>query len=124
MKLIIAGSRNITNISVVKTALAKFKINLQEVSEIVSGMANGVDKLGERIAEENNIPVKQFPADWRKYDKSAGYKRNIEMAEYGDMLLVIWDGNSKGSKAMFDLMRRVKKPAYLYIVKLKGTSHV
>ncbi len=71
--------------------------------EIVSGAYKGGDLLGERYAVERNYPIKQFPADWRRYGKSAGLKRNAEMAIYADALIAFWDGESKGTKNMIDL---------------------
>ena len=74
--------------------------------EIVSGAANGADKLGEKYASEKEYSIKQFPADWNKYGKSAGYKRNEEMARYADALIAFWDGESKGTKHMIDLANK------------------
>ena len=70
---------------------------------MVSGTARGVDSLGEAWAKHNNIPIKQFPADWTKHGKSAGYLRNQIMAEYAEACIVFWDGESKGAKHMFDI---------------------
>ncbi|MEO5581136.1 MAG: SLOG family protein [Saprospiraceae bacterium] len=73
---------------------------------MVSGTARGTDMLGERYADEKGIPKKQFPADWPKYGKSAGYKRNTEMAKYADSLIAFWDGKSRGTKHMIDLAKQ------------------
>lgn len=81
--------------------------------EIVSGTANGADKLGEKYAEEHGYTVKQFPADWDKHGKSAGYKRNTEMGDYCDMAVVFYDGQSKGSQHMIDIMRKLHKLCYV-----------
>jgi len=68
--------------------------------EIVSGHANGADKLGERYAKENNLKLTLFPANWDLNGKSAGYIRNYEMAKYADVLIAFWDGKSKGTMDM------------------------
>lgn len=115
MKLIIAGSRTINDIRLIVKAIHKF--NLINISEIVSGEARGVDRLGERYARLKGIKVKPFPADWDRYGKSAGYRRNAVMAKYADCLLPIWDGESKGTNHMIDLMKRYKKPFYVYNIK-------
>lgn len=101
MRLIIAGSRTITQYGFVEASIAFLGIK-DDIEEIVCGMAAGVDTLGMRFAKENNIPVKQFPANWYKYNKSAGPIRNAEMAQYANALLLIWDGVSKGSKNMLE----------------------
>ena len=74
--------------------------------EIVSGTAMGADRLGERYAKENGYKLKRFPAEWDKYGKSAGYRRNAEMAKYADACVVFWDGVSRGTKHMIDLANR------------------
>ena len=55
--------------------------------QIVSGGARGADSLGERYAAEKGYHLQLFNADWEKYGKSAGYKRNVEMAENAGMPL-------------------------------------
>jgi hypothetical protein len=102
MKVIIAGSREFNDFHLMFTQLNKIFINGLP-SKIVSGTAAGADKLGERYAEIMMIPVRKFPANWSKYGKSAGYKRNVEMADYADMLVAFWDGKSKGTKHMINI---------------------
>ena len=114
MKLIIAGSRSITDINTVVKALYGFNIKHKDVEEIVSGGAKDVDKLGERIARSNKINVKIFKADWDKYGKKAGYLRNKKMGKYADTLLAVWDGESKGTRHMIDIMKRLNKTVYVY----------
>jgi hypothetical protein len=78
--------------------------------EIVSGTANGADKLGEQFAKEYSIKIKRFPADWDTYGKSAGYKRNEQMAKYAKedngVLIAFWNETSKGTKHMIDLANK------------------
>jgi hypothetical protein len=105
MKVIIAGGRNFNDYNVLCQNCDKL-LNLQENVEIVSGTASGADKLGERYASLKGYTVKQFPAEWDKYGKSAGYKRNEEMAKYADVLIAFWDGKSKGTKHMIDLAKK------------------
>ncbi len=114
MKVIVAGSRSIKSYSIVSTAImsAPFKID-----EIVSGTAYGVDKLGEAYALRHKIKVSQFPADWNKYGKSAGYKRNEQMADYADALIAVWDGVSKGTNHMIEIAKRKNLKIFIYTIK-------
>lgn len=77
---------------------------------ILSGTAEGADKIGEMIAASLKIPVKRYPADWKKFGKAAGYKRNYTMGVLATEALIFWDGKSKGSKMMGDIMLSLKKP--------------
>ncbi len=102
MKLIIAGSRDITDYDILLEALDRSGYG-RRITEVISGGARGVDSLGERFADEYGIQNTQYLPLWEKYGKSAGYKRNILMAENADALLAIWDGKSKGTKHMIDI---------------------
>jgi hypothetical protein len=101
MKVIIAGSRSIYYINLVVRAIKESGF---DITEVVCGEARGVDTLGKRWAKGNNIPVKSFPADWETYGKSAGYKRNVDMAEYAEALIAITIG-SPGTKHMINISR-------------------
>jgi hypothetical protein len=76
------------------------------VSEIVSGGARGVDALGKRYAEENGLLYTEFPAEWDKYGKSAGYKRNVLIVDHAEYLLAFWDQKSPGTKHSIDLAKK------------------
>ncbi len=114
IKLIIAGSRDFNDYELLKSKLDKVKKHYGEF-EVVSGKARGADSLGERYARENNLPIVEFPADWDKNGKSAGYIRNAEMADYADGCVVFWDGVSKGTQHMINLAK--EKEIQLAIVK-------
>lgn len=107
MKVIIAGSRNFNDYTLVKNNCDVLLSIAKETIEIVSGGARGADSLGERYAHENNLELKVFPADWDKYGKGAGFIRNKQMAEYGDALIAFWDGKSAGTKMMIDLAKKI-----------------
>jgi len=101
VKLIIAGSRGIINPELhVATGFIYYNLRREDITEIVSGTCWGIDEAGEALAEKLSIPVKRFPADWKKYKAAAGMKRNKQMADYADALLAIWDGDSKGTLNM------------------------
>lgn len=110
MKLIIAGSRHLeASPKEIEALLNHYNL---KPKEIVSGTAKGIDTSGELFALLYQISVKRFPADWDKFGKSAGYRRNKQMAEYADALLLIWDGSSRGSMHMRTLMMDIGKPVF------------
>jgi hypothetical protein len=110
-KIIVAGSRGVTDFEIVRRAIEGSGF---DVSEVVSGKARGADALGERWARENGIPVKEFPADWERRGKSAGFLRNAEMARYADGLVAVWDGASHGTKHMIETMQSMGKPVWVH----------
>lgn len=115
MKLIIAGTRTLY-ISTELLESLRIHFGLRP-SEIVCGMASGVDKAGARLAEKNIYKLKCYIPDWNKHGRAAGPIRNGEMAEYADKLLLIWDGKSKGSANMKLEMEKLNKPIYEVIIK-------
>jgi hypothetical protein len=104
-KLIIAGGRGFDNYKTLKEIC---DVILQEKNEvqIISGTAKGADKLGERYAQEKGYKLIKVPADWGNHGKSAGYKRNEEMAKIADGLIAFWDGKSKGTRHMINLAKK------------------
>ncbi len=111
MKVIIAGSRNIIDYSTVIDAVFNCSF---EITEIVSGGARGVDTLAIAYAKEFGFPYIIKTALWDLHGKSAGYKRNLEMARYADALIAVWDGQSKGTGHMINEMNKLGKPVYIY----------
>lgn len=126
MKIIIAGSRTLTvSHTFINEALDRYGLGLNGHStneiEIVSGNAVGIDKCGINYAKEWSCMLTVFAPDWFTYGKSAGPIRNKQMAEYADSLLLIWDGESKGSLSMKNEMLRLNKPIYEIILKNYNT---
>lgn len=105
-KLIIAGSRNFQDYTLLCNVLDKLPYT---ITEIVSGTCRGADLLGERYALEHNIPIKRFPANWDLYGKSAGPIRNKQMAIYADKAVVFYYPDSRGSLNMINNMHRYNK---------------
>jgi hypothetical protein len=115
VRIIIAGSRTFNDYKLLKESIYNiFKdkhIKRNDV-RIISGTANGADKLGERYAQEFGLKLTKMSARWNEYGKSAGYVRNAEMAKYAveddniGVLVAFWDGVSKGTKHMIDLANR------------------
>ena len=67
------------------------------IREVVSGGASGVDLDGEKWAESRGIPVKKFPADWKRHGRGAGPRRNRAMAEYADAVVLFPGGRGTAS---------------------------
>jgi hypothetical protein len=72
---------------------------------LISGGATGADTLGIRWAKYRKVPCEVYPADWTRYGKSAGPKRNIKMIESGIDVLLAFPGG-RGTKHMIDSCRK------------------
>ena len=105
-KVIIAGSRGFSNYKLLREQCNKFLREKRKTSNIivVSGHARGADTLGEKYAQDEGFTLEIYPAQWKKFGKRGGYRRNEQMAEVADALIAFWDGSSKGTKHMIDVM--------------------
>lgn len=114
IRMIIAGGRDFKNYEYlaksVKEVIQEENLGSYNINDIeeVCGCARGADMLGRDFAMRNGIIVKNFPADWDQYGKSAGFIRNKQMGEYANeaeigILVAFWDGKSAGTKNMIDI---------------------
>lgn len=110
MKVVIAGSRSITDHDLVTEVIFDSGF---DITEVVCGGAYGVDLIGKRWANDRDIRVKMFMADWEKSGKKAGMIRNREMAEYADAAIIICNDSSKGSIGMLNSIKNTGKPYYI-----------
>ena len=107
VKVIIAGGRDFNDANALLEAFDDFMKNYKNHKiTVISGTARGADVLGEWVASQYGIPVEKYPADWNKYGKSAGYRRNEEMAKVATHLLAAWDGQSRGTNHMINLAKQ------------------
>ena len=112
MRVIIAGSRDITDFDAVVNAVADSGFI---VDYVISGGARGVDRLGERYALDvlHKSPIMYKPK-WKlpdgRTDYNAGKDRNTVMANNADALIAVWDGYSGGTADMINkaIERRLK----------------
>lgn len=98
MKLIIAGGRkyNLTSFDILVLDLLHKETY---VTEVVCGMAKGVDLAGKAWAKKRGIPVKEFQPNWAEFGPAAGPIRNREMAKYADAAILFPGG--KGTNNMY-----------------------
>lgn len=103
MKMAILGSRNLTNI-----ALEKYV--LDDVDEIVSGGAVGVDSCAAEYAKFRKIKLTEFIPEYERYGRAAPIVRNKKIVDYADNILVFWDGSSKGTLSVIKYADKIGKP--------------
>lgn len=109
-KLLVAGSRSITDYDFIAARLDYLTVFITEAEdveiEVIEGEAPGVDRLARRWAEERGHRVRAFPADWDGLGKKAGMVRNAQMVEYGPHgAILFWDGLSIGTQNTLNRLR-------------------
>lgn len=111
-RIVVAGCRNYENYM---DATAYIEMCIKEIRKrytlvFLSGGCTGADMLGERYARENGFTVEYYPANWKKYGRSAGPIRNLQMAQACDYVICFWDGKSRGTASMISYAKELQKP--------------
>jgi hypothetical protein len=109
MKVVIAGCRDYADYNEAKCFIDECLLNINEDIVILSGCANGADKLGERYAVENNLGIERYPAQWERFGRAAGPIRNKTMVENSDLIICFWDSKSRGTKSLLSLAEKYNK---------------
>ncbi len=117
MKLIIAGSRTFTDYQRLCQVLAPDR---HRIAQVLTGGARGADQLGYRWAWKHQVRHQLFRAEWERFGKSAGMRRNHQMAQAGDVLVACWDGQSPGTAHMVQCMRQLGKP--VVVIHVEATA--
>ena len=103
MKLAVVGSRNLTNIELEKYIS-------EEVEEIVSGGAVGVDSCAAEYAKRAGLRLTEILPKYETYGRAAPIVRNREIVEYSDKILVFWNGSSRGTLSVIKYDEKTGKP--------------
>ena len=109
MKLMIAGSRCIKEFDLSPHIPHNTDI-------IITGGASGIDNLAEKYADDHKISKLIIRPKYDLYKKGAPLKRNEQMVDMADMVIVIWNGKSKGSKYTIDYAKRKNKNVKIIIL--------
>lgn len=122
VRVVIAGCRDYNNYEEAREYIDLCISNIRKENQIiiVSGGAKGADALGERYAGDNGFEIERYPADWDKYGRGAGPRRNKKMAEISDCVICFWDGKSRGTKSMIDYAIKCGKPVRVKRITARG----
>lgn len=104
-KIAIVGSRDYLKLFKVKKLMRR----LPKDCVVVSGGARGVDQLAETIAKERGLETLIFKAEWNKYGKVAGMKRNEDIVKAADLVVAFWNGFSSGTEHSIYLAKKLNK---------------
>ncbi len=90
------------------------KVLPENVDEIVSGGAIGIDTCARNYATQNNLKLTEFLPEYDKYGKGAPLKRNLQIIDYADLVIAFWDGESHGTEFVINNCKKIKKPIKIY----------
>lgn len=103
MKVAIIGSRTL-RLPIPADAVPK------STTLILSGAANGIDRMARLFAQEHHIPIHEVLPDYARYGRAAPLRRNDAIIDAADYVLAFWDGKSRGTAYVINRCRRLKKP--------------
>jgi len=103
MKLLIVGSRSITDFDLSPYIPAN-------IDTIISGGANGIDSLAEQYADAHRLSKYIIRPRYGLYGRAAPLKRNEEMVDMADAVLIVWDGQSRGTQHTVQYIKKKNKP--------------
>ena len=102
MKLLIIGSRSITDFDLSPYITP-------EVDTIMSGGARGVDSLAEKYADDHRLSKYIMRPRYDLFGRAAPIRRNEQMVDMADAVLIIWDGCSKGTQHTLKYAKKMGK---------------
>jgi len=88
----VVGSRSLTRCPALLARLAEL-----DPAEVVSGGAAGVDALAAGWARANRVPLRELLPDYAAHGDGAPHVRNAAIVAAADLVLVVWDGASRGT---------------------------
>lgn len=106
MKLLIVGSRSITDFDLSPYVPPT-------VHTVISGGAGGIDSLAEQYADIHRLSKYILRPHYDLYGRAAPLKRNEQMVDMADAVLVVWDGSSKGAQYTLKYAKKANKPTTL-----------
>ncbi len=116
MRIAIVGSRHIEG-DIRPLILSRLPVG---TSEIVSGGAEGVDRMAAALAADLRLPLQEFLPNYDEFGKAAPLKRNEQIVDYADEVLAFWDGDSHGTRHTILTAIKVGKPVHIIPIKQKA----
>lgn len=108
IKLLIAGSRSVGHFDLSSHVPP-------DTTLIISGGAKGIDALAEQYADEHRISKLILRPEYERFGRAAPIKRNEQMVDMCDRVLIVWDGTSRGTKHTADYAQKQGKPVTLLL---------
>lgn len=116
MTVLVCGSRKFNDQNLVNKVLNSLPV---KITRLVNGASKGVDKLSSLWAKQNNIELKEYPANW-SLGKKAGPLRNSKMISSEKIDLVIAFPGANGTANM--ILQSTKASIDVLIVEINDQN--
>ena len=84
-RVMISGSRHWVDAAAIRREL--LKLDTTRTIIVHGACPTGADAIADRLAVQMGFAVEPYPAEWKKYGRSAGPRRNQEMVDISDRLI-------------------------------------
>lgn len=115
-RVAIVGSRGFPDLERVRAYVRNLPAGTIVVSGWDEGSSNNnrVDRAAILEARRVGLPTKTFVPDWKRFGRSAGFKRNAEIECVSDRCVAFWDGTSRGTSHTMLLFSKNGKPVEVF----------
>ena len=116
MKVVITGSRCITDFALVESAMRQSGLE-GKITQIALRGTSGIAGLGKQYAEQHALPLRQFDPVWNPHgrrDYRAEFTRDEALAEYADAAVAVWDRPSEHNHHVIRAMVGLGKETHVY----------
>ena len=108
----VVGSRSVRSCAALAVRLAALAPD-----QVVSGGAVGVDALAAAWARAHGVPLLELRPDYAAHGPTAAtHVRNAEIVRRATLVLVVWDGKSKGTLSTLRAARRLGRRCELLLL--------
>lgn len=111
MRVIIGGSRSISDPNALDEAVAQAGFS---ITEVITGNSRGSDALAAAWAERKQVACVVIPVEWNRYGGRAEQIRNDRIADMSDGCILLWDGFSRGTSHLMEAIERRGLKLFVY----------
>lgn len=109
MKVAIVGSRDLV-VDDLENYLP------ENITEIISGGARGIDCCARDYAIKNSIKLTEFYPQYEKYGRKAPLMSNDKIIYRADLVIAFWNGKSHGTKYVISKCQEIGKSLKVYYI--------
>ena len=92
----VIGSRTLGRVPALTARLQELRA-AGKLDQVVSGGAAGADSVAAAWCRAHGVPLLELRPDYATHGPAAPHVRNAEIVRRADLVLVCWDGQSRGT---------------------------
>lgn len=115
LRMLITGSRTWVSVETIEAAMDWHALGSTDITVIHGHCPSGADTIADQIAVARSWTVQRRPANWTRWGRAAGYRRNADMVTEGaDVCLAFIRNSSKGASMCARLAEKAGIATYRF----------